>query len=180
MRWWDRGCTLRCWRRMLKCICGMLVSGGVWDDGWMREGLDILDVFWRVRRGEVHIWLLGTSFFFIIYVLASVDTPSPPPFFLTTADFFFLFLFFFRSSSGIVNIYDSTSYSLSSSEISKTPKPIKSIGNLTTAISSLKFNHDAQLLAMTSREKKDSMRLVRFFSLFSKCWKRFFWNLFSL
>ena len=86
----------------------------------------------------------------------------PPPFFLTTADFFFLFLFFFRSSSGIVNIYDSTSYSLSSSEISKTPKPIKSIGNLTTAISSLKFNHDAQLLAMTSREKKDSMRLVRF------------------
>jgi len=70
--------------------------------------------------------------------------------------------FFFRSSSGIVNIYDSTSYSLSPSETSKTPKPIKSIGNLTTAISSLKFNHDAQLLAMASGEKKDSMRLVRF------------------
>ena len=85
----------------------------------------------------------------------------PPPF-LTTTDFFFLFFFFYRSSSGIVNIYDSTSYSLSSSEISKTPKPIKSIGNLTTAISSLKFNHDAQLLVMASREKKDSMRLVRF------------------
>lgn len=65
-----------------------------------------------------------------------------------------------RSSSGLINIYDPTSYSLYPSETSKTPKPIKSIGNLTTAISSLKFNHDAQLLAMASREKKDSMRLV--------------------
>ncbi|KAF5346056.1 hypothetical protein D9756_010808 [Leucocoprinus leucothites] len=64
------------------------------------------------------------------------------------------------SSSGLVNIYNPTSYSLNSSETSKTPKPIKSIGNLTTAISSLKFNHDAQLLAMASREKNDSMRLI--------------------
>ena len=152
----------------------------LWDVGerrcvrrWMDEGgfRHTGRVLTGTQRGGAYL-AIGYVFFFIIYVLASVDTPSPPLFFLTTADFFFLFLFFFRSSSGIVNIYDSTSYSLSSSEISKTPKPIKSIGNLTTAISSLKFNHDAQLLAMTSREKKDSMRLVRFslsLSLFSKC-----------
>lgn len=68
----------------------------------------------------------------------------------------------FRSSSGLVNFYNSTSYSLQ--ESTKDPKPIKSIGNLTTAISTLKFNHDAQLLAIASQEKKDSMRLVTFCS----------------
>ncbi|KAJ3565861.1 hypothetical protein NP233_g7370 [Leucocoprinus birnbaumii] len=64
------------------------------------------------------------------------------------------------SSSGLVNVYNSTSYSLRPSDASKTPKPIKSIGNLTTAISGLKFNHDSQLLAVASKEKKDSMRLI--------------------
>ncbi|KXN91203.1 putative U3 small nucleolar RNA-associated protein 18 [Leucoagaricus sp. SymC.cos] len=64
------------------------------------------------------------------------------------------------SSSGLVNIYNSNAYSPSPSEATKAPQPIKSIGNLTTAISSLKFNHDAQLLAVASREKKDSMRLI--------------------
>ncbi|KAF7784806.1 hypothetical protein Agabi119p4_971 [Agaricus bisporus var. burnettii] len=67
------------------------------------------------------------------------------------------------SSSGLVNFYNSTSYSLQ--ESTKDPKPIKSIGNLTTAISTLKFNHDAQLLAIASQEKKDSMRLIHVPSL---------------
>jgi U3 small nucleolar RNA-associated protein 18 len=69
-----------------------------------------------------------------------------------------IFTQMFRSSSGLVNVYNSTSYSIQ--ESIKNPKPIKSIGNLTTAISVLKFNHDAQLLAIASQEKKDSMRLV--------------------
>jgi len=140
----------------------------LWDVGerrcvrrWMDEGgfRHTGRVLTGTQRGGAYL-AIGYVFFFY-YLCPSKCRYSLPPF-LTTADFFFLLLFFFRSSSGIVNIYDSTSYSLSSSEISKTPKPIKSIGNLTTAISSLKFNHDAQLLAMTSREKKDSMRLVRF------------------
>jgi len=37
---------------------------------------------------------------------------------------------------------------------------VKSLGHLTTSISTLKFNHDAQILAMASKEKKDAMRLV--------------------
>ncbi|KAF9447048.1 WD40 repeat-like protein [Macrolepiota fuliginosa MF-IS2] len=71
------------------------------------------------------------------------------------------------SSSGLINVYNPSSYSLHPSELDRTPKPIKSIGNLTTAISSLKFNHDAQLLAIASREKKDSMRLIHLPSLTS-------------
>ncbi len=61
----------------------------------------------------------------------------------------------FRSTSGIVNLYGvedcrSTSY----------PEPLKIIDNLTTPISALCFNHDAQILAIASKVKKDSLRLI--------------------
>lgn len=73
---------------------------------------------------------------------------------------------FLRSNTGLVNVYGSDSFlpsvsvasSLSWSGLS--PKPVKTIENLTTPISTLRFNHDAQVLAIASKEKKDSMRLV--------------------
>nr|XP_046909823.1 U3 small nucleolar RNA-associated protein 18 homolog [Dermatophagoides farinae] len=40
------------------------------------------------------------------------------------------------------------------------PMPIKSIMNLTTAISSLKFNHDGQLLLLASDQKNDAIRFL--------------------
>ena len=40
------------------------------------------------------------------------------------------------------------------------PKPTKTLGNLTTAITSLRFNHNSQLLAIASNTKKDQMRMV--------------------
>ena len=43
---------------------------------------------------------------------------------------------------------------------SETPKLVKALGHLTTPVSTLRFNHDAQLLAMASKDKKDAMRLV--------------------
>ena len=46
------------------------------------------------------------------------------------------------------------------SSVSGTPKLIKALGHLTTPISTLRFNHDAQILAMASKDKKDAMRLV--------------------
>jgi hypothetical protein len=70
-----------------------------------------------------------------------------------------------------VNVYGSDSFAVpsgsstfSSSNVNPNapPKPIKTIGNLTTAISTLRFNHDAQVLAVASKEKKDAMRLVSF------------------
>lgn len=66
--------------------------------------------------------------------------------------------FFFRSKSGLVNIYGEDA-SLSTSL--STPKPLKTLQNLTTSISTLRFNHDSQLLAVASSVKKDQMRLVR-------------------
>jgi hypothetical protein len=85
------------------------------------------------------------------------------PFFLLQA---FLVTFFFpfnSSTSGFVNVYDSDSFSVhhgDASSVSGTPKLVKALGHLTTPISTLRFNHDAQILAMASKDKKDAMRLV--------------------
>ncbi|PPQ68341.1 hypothetical protein CVT25_007590 [Psilocybe cyanescens] len=74
------------------------------------------------------------------------------------------------SSSGYVNVYGSDSFSVpsegtfSSSALEK-PKLVKALGHLTTPISTLRFNHDAQILAMASKDKKDAMRLVHLPSL---------------
>jgi hypothetical protein len=42
----------------------------------------------------------------------------------------------------------------------ETPKMLKALGQLTTPITALRFNHDAQILAMASKDKKDAFRLV--------------------
>lgn len=107
----------------------------------MKVGIEVLGGRWLVPKVawiEMVTWPLGTIFYILSYILLNRNALS--------------------SSSGLINVYNSTSYS--TQESIKDPKPIKSIGNLTTAISVLKFNHDAQLLAIASQEKKDSMRLV--------------------
>lgn len=73
------------------------------------------------------------------------------------------------SNTGFVNVYGSDAFSAHDSVtgLGNNPKPTKSIGNLTTAISTLKFNHDAQIMAIASQEKKDAMRLIHLPSLTS-------------
>ncbi|KAH9920333.1 WD40-repeat-containing domain protein [Fomitopsis serialis] len=58
---------------------------------------------------------------------------------------------------GLVNVYGSEGVSALGSN---SPKPLKTLGNLTTAITSLRFNHNSQLLAIASNTKKDQMRMV--------------------
>jgi U3 small nucleolar RNA-associated protein 18 len=67
------------------------------------------------------------------------------------------------SKSGIINVYGSDASSSWSK--SDRPRPLKTIGNLTTSISTLRFNHDSQLLAIASKTKKDQMRLMHIPSL---------------
>ncbi|KIK02674.1 hypothetical protein K443DRAFT_677402 [Laccaria amethystina LaAM-08-1] len=64
------------------------------------------------------------------------------------------------ANTGFVNLYGSESFSSDGFNLNANPKPVKTIGNLTTAISTLRFNHDAQILAVASKEKKDSMRMI--------------------
>ncbi|KAI0078522.1 WD40 repeat-like protein [Panus rudis PR-1116 ss-1] len=66
------------------------------------------------------------------------------------------------SRHGLVNVYGGDSTTSASAD---RPKPLKTLENLTTSITSLRFNHDSQLLAMASNTKKDQMRLVHLPSL---------------
>ncbi|KAI0757476.1 WD40-repeat-containing domain protein [Daedaleopsis nitida] len=65
------------------------------------------------------------------------------------------------SKVGFVNVYSTDS----TSGHSDRPKALKSLGNLTTSITSLRFNHDSQLLAIASSVKKDQMRMIHLPSL---------------
>ncbi|KAI8808686.1 WD40-repeat-containing domain protein [Cladochytrium replicatum] len=59
------------------------------------------------------------------------------------------------SKSGIVNIYSGADC-----HSSERPKPLKSIPNLTTSIHQLRFHPDSQILAISSRARKDSLRML--------------------
>ncbi|KAH8826805.1 WD40-repeat-containing domain protein [Flagelloscypha sp. PMI_526] len=68
-------------------------------------------------------------------------------------------LFAVGTNSGYVDMYSSSSSFSTDDET--TPKLVKSIANLRTPVSSVKFNHDGQLLAMASRDGgKKAWRLV--------------------
>ncbi|KIJ45214.1 hypothetical protein M422DRAFT_167177 [Sphaerobolus stellatus SS14] len=66
------------------------------------------------------------------------------------------------SNTGLVNVYGSESTDAS---LSNMPKPLKTIGNLTTSISTMCFNHDSQILALASKTKKDQLKMVHLPSL---------------
>jgi U3 small nucleolar RNA-associated protein 18 len=65
------------------------------------------------------------------------------------------------SQSGAINIYDRRSFvSNNSLAIPERPQPNKSFSQLTTPTSSLEISPDGQLLALSSKWKKDALRLV--------------------
>ncbi|KAA8534307.1 hypothetical protein F0562_031866 [Nyssa sinensis] len=72
-------------------------------------------------------------------------------------------LFAAGSDSGIVNIYNREEF------LGGKRKPIKTIENLTTKVDFMKFNNDAQILAISSSMKKSSLKLVHIpsFTVFS-------------
>lgn len=72
-------------------------------------------------------------------------------------------LFAAGSDSGIVNIYNREEF------LGGKRKPIKIIENLTTKVDFLKFNNDAQILAISSSMKKNSLKLIHVpsFTVFS-------------
>ena len=89
------------------------------------------------------------------------------PFFRILVEILLANLICFRSTSGYVNVYGSDSFVVPnhlkdtfSASGREAPQLVKALGHLTTPISSLRFNHDAQILAMASQDKKDAFRLV--------------------
>ncbi|THF96470.1 hypothetical protein TEA_027725 [Camellia sinensis var. sinensis] len=72
-------------------------------------------------------------------------------------------LFEAGSGSGIVNVYNREEF------LGGKRKPIKTIENLTTSVGFMKFNNDAQILAISSSMKKNSLKLIHVpsFTVFS-------------
>ncbi|KAG6905836.1 hypothetical protein DXG01_000470 [Tephrocybe rancida] len=69
------------------------------------------------------------------------------------------------SNTGFMNVYGADSFATVDLNMVN-PKPRKSIANLTTPISVIRLNRDAQLMAVASQEK-DVMRFVSFLSCLS-------------
>lgn len=67
------------------------------------------------------------------------------------------------SDSGIVNIYNREDF------LGGKRKPLKTVENLTTKVGFMKFNHDAQILAISSKYASKSLKLVHVpsFTVFS-------------
>lgn len=78
-------------------------------------------------------------------------------------------LFAAGSSSGIVNLYKRDEF------LGGKRRPVKTIENLTTVVNFMQFNHDAQILAICSHMKKDSLKLIHIpsFNVFSNWPPRF-------
>ena len=75
----------------------------------------------------------------------------------------------YSSTTGVVNVYDaneitsSVNTSIDASEglfAGASPRPIRELMNLTTEITNIAFNHDAQMMAVSSSKKKDAFRMV--------------------
>jgi len=67
------------------------------------------------------------------------------------------------SESGVVNLYSddfSRRQNPTIHEFGVARSPIKSILNLQTSVDMMQFNHDGQILAMSSRREKNSMKLL--------------------
>ncbi|KAL2392383.1 U3 small nucleolar RNA-associated protein 18 [Exophiala dermatitidis] len=64
------------------------------------------------------------------------------------------------SSSGIVNVYDRRGWFTDKTITATNPTPARAFDQLTTPISHLEFSEDGQMLVMSSRWKKNALRLV--------------------
>lgn len=63
-------------------------------------------------------------------------------------------------TSGIVSVYDGFINEAHENPKTVSLSPIKSLPNLVTSVTSLKFNSTSELLAMSSVEKANAIRLV--------------------
>jgi len=65
------------------------------------------------------------------------------------------------SESGVVNLYNDKDWAQPrSSMMPTTPKPLKTIMNLSTSIDRAIFNHDGQILAMSTQREQNGLKLL--------------------
>ncbi|GAA5969618.1 hypothetical protein JCM11641_008180 [Rhodosporidiobolus odoratus] len=116
---------------------------------WQREGKELLTLG---EDSEVYVWDVGTR--------KCVDRWKDEGGFGSVAletskngDYAAV-----GSTTGIVNVYDPSSRGQYTQGGERKAK--KAIENLVTSVSTMRFNHDAQLLALASKTNKDQLKLV--------------------
>ncbi|GAA6038453.1 hypothetical protein JCM8097_007658 [Rhodosporidiobolus ruineniae] len=116
---------------------------------WQREGKELLTLG---ENSEVYVWDVGTR--------KCVDRWRDEGGFGSVAletskngDWTAV-----GSSTGIVNVYDSSSRGQYAQGGERKAK--KAVENLVTSVSTMRFNHDAQILALASKTQKDQLKLV--------------------
>jgi U3 small nucleolar RNA-associated protein 18 len=65
-----------------------------------------------------------------------------------------------RSSTGIVNVYSSSSLRAGPDPLEIRPNPLKSLEHLTTSITTLAFHPSSELLVTASKTRRDQLKLV--------------------
>lgn len=73
-----------------------------------------------------------------------------------------------RSTTGIVNVYSSSSISSRSTNLDLKPEPLRSLEHLTTPITSMAFHPSSELLVTASKTKRDQLKLVRYVPIVSR------------
>ncbi|KZT61781.1 WD40 repeat-like protein [Calocera cornea HHB12733] len=63
------------------------------------------------------------------------------------------------ASTGVVSLYDASALLYGKLEQGN-PRVVKSVMNLTTRITALRFNHTTEILCLASKERKDQMRMM--------------------
>lgn len=143
-------------------ICSFKMNGSVDDMTWSQDGNQLSTVG---KEGEVYEWDIGSRRCinrwkddggFNLLSIASVISSREGRRYVATG-----------AQAGVVNIYDADHLKPSEGLDStmNTPTPLKTLMNITTPIDKLAFNHDGQILAMSSKEVKDAFRLVHVPSL---------------
>lgn len=102
-----------------------------------------------IEDGRVFVWDMGTRDCIHMFedegtLRSTALAASPDGSFVACA-----------SDMGVVNLYNASTV-----RSEARPKPLRALLNLTTMVDNLKFNHDGQVLVMSSRMKKDALRVV--------------------
>ncbi|KAG6423441.1 hypothetical protein SASPL_113837 [Salvia splendens] len=146
----NEGCILLVSSKTKELIGTLKMNGSVRSVAFTNDGHQLLS---SGGDGQIYHWDLRTRLCFHKGVdegcLTGTALSVPPVGNLFAAG----------SDSGIVNIYNRDEF------IGGKKKPIKVIENLTTKVDFMKFSPDAQILAISSRMKKNSMKLVHVPSL---------------
>lgn len=145
------GAGLVCTLRSNAPLCGM-----AWDKSTSADGRRLLTLN---KSGTVHVWDVRSMK--AVLEKRDVDLFAPKGLEGNCSST----LWAAGSESGVVSVYDEHLAKLTGDAPGDAAQiasisPRKTIDNLKTRVSSMKWNHDGSILALASRSVKDALRLV--------------------